>query len=123
MICYECKRKFYFKRKFLTLFKEDKEYLCESCYNKYPIHLHSEDILLEDYHAFILAMFDHKYKIDYNLFFHEYSKLYNSLSMKKGYIVLFLENVYLNDSFIETLDIVSKLFMSNIYILCFSMHN
>lgn len=123
MKCYECKRQFYFKRKFTTLFKEEREYLCENCYTRFPIHLQTEDIMLEDYHAIILSMFDKGYKIDYNLFFHEYSKIFQSLSLKKGYRVIFLDKVYLNDEFIETLDVISKLYMTNIYILCFTMHN
>lgn len=123
MICYECKKKFYFKRSFRNLFKEEEEFLCNNCYNKYQIKLQYEEIILDEYHAIILSMFPNYYKIDYNLFYKEYSKIFAAIYSKKGYIVLFFDHIYFNDYLLETLDAISKLFQSNLYILCFTVHN
>ena len=39
MNCLICKRPFYKKRSFLDLFKEEKGYICDLCYKRYPIKI------------------------------------------------------------------------------------
>lgn len=123
MICKNCKKKFYIKKSLHELFQKKYEYLCESCYKKYPIELKLTPLILDEYHCYILSIFPKKYKINYNYFVNEFSKIYSSLLNKKGYIVLFFDYIYLSDNVIEILDFYSKLFKENLYIITFYLQN
>ena len=119
MKCRICNNFFYIKRKILTLFSSNEEYICNSCYKKYPIALSYEAIALDRYHCLVLSIFKHHYRIDYNLFFKEYSKIYHACLKRKGYKVLFLDYIDLNDDTFEVLDCITKLIESNILVLTF----
>jgi hypothetical protein len=123
MICRNCGKRFYIKRSLHELFKRTEEYLCDKCYKKYPIELKITPLILEEYHCYILSMFSKKYYIDYNYFISEYSKIYFSSLNKKGYIILFFDYLYLSDNVIEILDLYSKLFNKNLYIITFNLRN
>lgn len=118
MICRLCNNDFYIKKELHNLFFDKKEYICDSCYKKYPIELEITDFPLEDYHCVILSMFKKNYYIDYDFFINEYSKIFSSIMLRNGYMVLFFDNFILNDFTIETIDLYSKLFQKNIYIFC-----
>lgn len=123
MICKNCGKRFYIKKSLHELFKKNYECLCDKCYKKYPIELKITPLILEDYHCYILSIFSKKYNIDYNYFINEYSKIYASALNKKGYVVLFFDYLYLSDNVIEILDLYSKLFKKNLYIITFILRN
>jgi hypothetical protein len=68
-------------------------------------------------------MFRKNYYIDYEFFIDEYSKIFSSIILRNGYMVLFFDIFTLNDYTIEMLDIYSKLLEKNIYVLCFHLRN
>lgn len=119
MICKNCGDYFYIRRKFLDLFSTKIEYICDKCYNMYPISLEFNQVLLDEYHCVIISMFKKRYRVDYNLFYKEYSKIINSYIERKGYFLLFFDYVDLNDYALEVLDVISKLNKSNILIVTF----
>jgi len=119
MICKICGDKFYVKRGFKDLLKTKKEQnICNKCLEKYGINLSFQRIVLEKYDVMVVSMFRRKENIDYNLFYDEYSKIFISLMMKKGYHVIFLDHIYLNDYMLEEIDGITKLLESNLIILC-----
>ena len=74
MVCGICGEFFYIRRSLLDLFKTKKEYICNRCYKKYPIHIGYEAIQLDLYNCIIISMFERKERIEYNAFFKEYGK-------------------------------------------------
>ena len=120
MRCLLCNQRFYIKRDFLNLFNTDILYICDRCYKKYPIELSYEDILLEKYECNVVSIFKKKHFIDYNAFVIEYNKIFISLSKINNNPIIFLNHLYLNDYDLEELDAITKLFESDINILCFS---
>lgn len=122
MICKICGDKFYIKRKFQDLLKTKHEQnICNKCLDKYGISLAFQKIVLEKYDVMVVSMFRRKEKIDYNLFYDEYSKIYISLMLKKGYHVLMADHLYLDDYMLEEIDGISKMLESNIIILCLTV--
>ena len=67
MKCLICNNYFYLRKSLLDLFKTKKEYICDKCYKKYPIHLKYELIELDLYQASIISLFDKKYNINLNV--------------------------------------------------------
>ena len=96
MYCKNCGNYFYIRRNLLTLFNSKKEYLCNKCYNLYPIKLEYNEVILEDYKAAIISIFEMKCKIDYNYYFLEYSKIFNANARRKDFHVLIID--YLKQS-------------------------
>jgi hypothetical protein len=123
MKCRFCNNDFYIRRELHKLFSNKKLYICDSCYNRYKIDLDVLEFPLDDYHCVILSMFRKNYYIDYEFFIDEYSKIFSSIILRNGYIVLFFDIFTLNDYTIEMLDIYSKLLEKNIYVLCFHLRN
>ncbi len=121
MRCIFCNELFYIKRTILDLFNTDKEYICNRCYKRYPINLTYEAIQLDKYECVIISMFKKRYKIDYNGFYKEYSKLFMANYIREGYHAMFFSHIKLTEDFLELIDAFSKLLDSNIAILCFSI--
>ena len=74
MECRICKKVFYERRTFLNLFKEEKGFICDSCYKRYPIEIQTEAFELENYNCLVVSIFKYGYKINYNYFIEEYQK-------------------------------------------------
>lgn len=121
MKCKLCDQMFYIKRGILELFKTSKEYICNKCYKKYPIALSYEVIQLEKYHVILLSIFDRSHRIDYNVFYKEYSKVFISNYKRRGYKTLFIDYLSLSYDEFETLDFISKLLDSNIIIVALNV--
>ncbi|MBQ9449516.1 MAG: hypothetical protein IJU60_06565 [Acholeplasmatales bacterium] len=122
MICKICGNKFFIKRSFKELLKTNHEQnICNKCLDKYGISLSFQKIVLENYDVMIVSMFKRKEKIDYNLFYDEYSKIFISLMMKKEYHVILEDHLYLDDYKIEEIDGISKMLESNLIILCLTV--
>ena len=117
--CLICDEHFYVKRSLLNLFHEEKEYICNRCYKKYPIRLSIEKCQLDLYDCFIISIFTQKYNIDYNVFYLEYSKIFKSYQNREGFETLFLDNIKFNDETLAVLDCISKLNNKNLIIVTF----
>lgn len=119
MLCKNCGDYFYIRRNLLTLFNSKKEYLCNKCYNLFPIKLEYTEVILEDYKAAIISIFERVCRIDYNYYFLEYSKIFNANVKRRGFHVLLLDYLSLSDYTIEVLDVISKLHKKNLLIITF----
>lgn len=120
MNCLICKRPFYKKRSFLDLFKEEKGYICDLCYKRYPIKITNEFFRLENYNCLVVSIFEYEYKINYNYFIEEYQKIYKRLANLNGSDVLFFDSVDLTN-YLELLNIYANLLSNNIIILTFNL--
>ena len=123
MKCLICNNYFYLKKSLLDLFKTKKEYICDKCYKKYPIHLRYELIELDMYQASIISLFDKKYNINLNVFHKEYSKIFENYFNKEEYQVIFLDYLSLDDRDLEALDGISKLFEKNLIVIVYAIIN
>ena len=120
MVCMICKKQFYEKRTLLNLFKEEKGYICNKCYQKYPIELETESFELENYNCLVVSMFKYDYKINYNAFIMEYQKIYLRLFNLNDSSLLFFDNVDLHKD-LEVLNLYANSLENNIIILTFHM--
>ena len=123
MICKICNEHFYSKRKIIDLFDTTESDICKRCINKHGLYLGFENVILDIYEARVVSLFKKKEKIEYNLFTNEFSKIYKSLALTKGYEVIFLDHIELDDEFLEDLDAISKLLQSNLIIMCLTKGN
>jgi hypothetical protein len=121
MKCLICNNHFIEKRKFLELFKVERDLLiCEKCYKKYPINLNLEFIELEKYHAVVISMFKRYYRINYNAYIYEYSKVLRQYFKRNGYFTLFFDKIDFDDHTLFMLDLISKLNDKNLIIVVFN---
>ncbi|MBE6137738.1 MAG: hypothetical protein E7176_05025 [Erysipelotrichaceae bacterium] len=119
MECKICKRFFYIRRNFVDLFSRRIEYICDKCYNLYPIKLQLESIELEDYSCRILSIFDKQYFIEYNCYIKEYNQIAMRYINNDNYQFMFFDTIVIDDYNLELLNMASKLFQNNLFILCF----
>ena len=119
MKCKICKKEFYIKRTFLSLMKEEKCYICDSCYNKYKIELSYQEFMLENYNCIVVSMFKQKHKIDYRAFYLEYNQLAKSLIKKENYELIMLDFIDLSYH-LELLNTYANLLQNNIIVLCYN---
>lgn len=117
MICKCCGRKFFIRRELLKLFAEQKAYLCDSCYRRYPLALRLQQIPLTQYHCYILTMFSEYPRVNVNFYAFEYSRICRQFMGRKNYFFLFLNSFSLSDEAIEVLDAISLLNRKNLFIL------
>ncbi len=120
MKCILCKKDFYERRTFINLFKEEKGYVCNRCYKKYPIELEYESFELENYNCLVVSMFKYNYKINYDAFIFEYQKIYKRLNELNDSTVLFFDYIDLNYN-LELINLYANLLENNIIILTFNM--
>ena len=119
--CVYCNKVFYIKRSLLELFSTKKEYICNTCYKKYPIDIRMEKIRLDIYDCTIISLFSEKYYIDKNYYIREYSKVFNAFYKKENNELLFFDEIDLDDNGLALLDGISKLLKSNLIILVFNV--
>ncbi len=101
----------------MNLFGNNIEYLCENCYKRNPISLELVQVPLESYHCYILTMFSKRNNIHINYYFREYNQIIKQYFHREGYFFLFFDSFSLTDRTIEVLDVISKLFQKNLFIL------
>lgn len=121
MYCRLCGKFFYIRRGFVELFSQKKEYLCDNCHNM--LNLKLEIIELERYHCYILSMFKKGRNIDYNYYINEYNIIVSKYICRDKYQFLFFDYIYLTDFNLEVLNMISKLFKKNLFILTFFIKN
>lgn len=120
MICRICNNKFYIKRDFIGLFSNKKYIICDSCYKKYPIDLNLETIELEKYNCYILSLFQKKQYINYNAYIYEYSEIINKYYKNDDNFLLIYDALDLtDDNCLEVLDVISKLWQKNLFVITF----
>ena len=123
MRCKICGDLFYTRRGINDLFRTKEETICRKCIIKHGINIEIENIILDLYEIRIVSLFKRKEKIEYNLFTDDFSKIYKALLLNDGYKVLFFDHIIINDETIEEFDGFTKLFESNLIIMCLSKRN
>lgn len=119
MICYNCKKVFYVKRNFLSLFETKKYYICNTCRNTYPIHLRYEEVPLENYSLCIISIFNMIYKLNLDAYQKEISKIVEYLMVKfKSYFFVYLDQFQLKDTYIEMLSFLADTQKKSIVLIC-----
>ncbi|MDE5546687.1 MAG: hypothetical protein K2I88_04405 [Anaeroplasmataceae bacterium] len=119
MICFNCKKKFYVKRNFLSLFETKKYYICNACKSSYPIHLEYEEIPLESYGLYIVSVFKNIYKLNLDAYQKEISRILEYLTLKfKEYFLVYLDSFKENDVNIELLNFLADTQKKSILLVC-----
>lgn len=119
MICYNCKKKFYVKRSFLSLFETKKYYICNTCRSSYPINLSYEEFPLENYSLSIVSIFKMIYKLNLNAYQKEISRIVEFLISKyKDYFFVYLDSFRENDVNIELLNFLADTQKKSILLIC-----
>lgn len=119
MICYNCKKKFYVKRSFLSLFETKKYYICNTCSSSYPINLSYEELPLENYSLSIVSIFKMIYKLNLNAYQKEISRIVEFLISKyKDYFFVYLDSFRENDVNIELLNFLADTQKKSILLIC-----
>ena len=90
MWCFICKKKFYIKRSFLTLFDTKTRFICDNCYNNNPINPKINMIQLDVEEIMVVSLLDTIYKVDMKPYAYEINQVYNYF-MKNyfGYYIIF----------------------------------
>ncbi|MDE6415166.1 MAG: hypothetical protein K2K48_07095 [Anaeroplasmataceae bacterium] len=119
MICYNCKKQFYVKRNFLSLFETKKYYICNACRSTYPIQFGYEEIPLENYTLFIVSIFKRTYKLNLDAYQKELSKIVEFLMKRyKDYFLVYLDSFKENDVQIECLSFLADTQKKSILLVC-----
>lgn len=114
-----CKKSFYIKKSFLTLFATKQYYLCQQCYQETPIRLKAESFYLDQRDVKVVSIFDEKIFINYNCYTLELSQIFEQFY--KSYFVLIIEELYLDEVVQEVLewlqqDVNKKLLIITFYV-------
>lgn len=124
MNCQNCKKIFYVKRSFLTLFLQKHYYICDHCRSEYPIQLKIEHIPLEIYEAVVISMFPSKIRMNFNAYILEIEKIVSYFVIHHpSYFFVFLDYVFINDLWLEQFNFLSLIEKKPILILCLQLRN
>lgn len=121
MKCKICNNKIIINKNLLNLFSFKNYYLCNSCYKKYNISLSLEKIYINNYEVVFIVMFNKKLYTDYNYFFVEYNQIIKKYNNYKDYKFLFFNDITLDDTFLISLELMTKLFNKKLLILTFTL--
>lgn len=102
MKCTNCKKAFYIKKSFLTLFETKKYYLCQQCYQETPIRLKAESFYLDEMDVKVISIFARKNFINYDCYTLELSQIFEKFY--PSYFVLIIEELYLDEVILEVLE-------------------
>ena len=119
MICQICKKKFYIKRTFLSLFDTKTKFICDRCYGNNPISLNIEMIMLDNGQIRVVSLFDNIYKIDIRPYVYEINQVYSYFHKEyKGYTILLLDYLYVTYFNLEVLSFWNEVFDKKVLIIC-----
>lgn len=119
MICYNCQKKFYVKRSFLSLFETKKYYICNACRASHPIQFSYEEIPLENFSLAVVSIFKITYKLNLNAYQEELSKIVEYFFKKyKSYFFVYLDKFWLNDFNLEALSFLADTQSKSIFLVC-----
>lgn len=121
MKCKICNNKIIINKNLLNLFSFKNYYLCNSCYKKCNISLSLEKIYINNYEVVFIVMFNKKLYADYNYFFVEYNQIIKKYNNYKDYKLLFFNDITLDDTFLISLELMTKLFNKKLLILTFTL--
>lgn len=119
MLCYNCGKKFYVKRNFLSLFETKKYYICNACQKAYPLEPSLEIIPLEDYNLYVLSLFRFLYRLNIDAYNKEISTIVSkTISNHKEYFPIYFDQVQLTDQMLEALSFIADGEKKSILLIC-----
>ncbi len=119
MDCYNCKKKFFVKRNFLTLFETKKYYICNACRKEHPIKLSFETIPLENYNLYLVSIFQAVYDLNLESYAIEIARIVEYfLKNKPEYFLVFIEKFKLDDLSVELLSFVADCEKKSVLLIC-----
>lgn len=119
MKCEKCGKEMRVSSKNGKSFVRKRGYLCDTCYKLYPISLGLTIIPLKMYKCTILSVFTEEYNVNYNYFIWEYNYIFHRYWDTPECFLLFMDSLRLNKSTLAVLDVISRLFRKNIFLLVF----
>ena len=124
MWCFICKKKFYIKRTFLTLFDTKTRFICDKCYNENPVNPKVNIVPLDDGSIVIVSLFDTIYRFNMNPYVYEINQVFNHFYKKyKGYHIILLDYLSLTLFNLEILSFWSTVFNKKLLIICGFLRN
>lgn len=119
MYCFVCKKKFYQKRGFLSLFDTKTRFICDRCYNENPVNPKVNMIPLDDGEIMIISLFDTIYRVDMRPYVYEINQVYNYFYYTfNGYYIIILDYLSLSYFNLEILSFWNQCFDKKVLIIC-----
>ena len=119
MLCYVCKKKFYLKRTFLTLFDTKTRFICDKCYNINPINPKVNYVQLDDGQIIVISLLNTIYKVDMSPYVYEINQVYSYfMNLYKDYYIILLDYLSLTYFNLEVLSFYMTAFDKKVLIIC-----
>ena len=119
MWCYVCKKKFYLKRTFLTLFDTKKRFICDKCYENNPVNPKVNFVPLDVGNIMIISLLDTSYKVDMKPYVYEINQVYSYfMNLYKDYYIILLDYLSLTYFNLEVLSFYMTAFDKKVLIIC-----
>lgn len=119
MLCYNCDKKFYVKRNFLSLFETKKYYICNHCRKTFPIKLKYEEISLPSSNLVVISIFEAIYQMNIEAYCVEISRISSYfLAKHTEYFFMYFDSFRLTDTALEVLNFISEVEKKPILLLC-----
>ncbi|MDE7263715.1 MAG: hypothetical protein K2N64_03550 [Anaeroplasmataceae bacterium] len=119
MICYNCYKKFYVKRNFLSLFETKKYYICNMCRKAFPIKMKYEEIPLQTFNLVIISIFEVVYQLKFESYSYEISRICSYFIKKHpNYFFIYFDSLRLTDLSLEIFNFISEEENKPILLLC-----
>ncbi len=118
MKCLICNRNFTIKGKLRDLFKNNKFYVCDACYKRYPIKLNYNVIPLNNYNLKIYSLFDKYYYFANDPFVLEFSHLLEYVLSQNYQNVLIYNNLNINERKLYIFENLANLVEDDLIIVC-----
>ena len=118
MDCLICGAYFNEPRFLKDLFRTKKFYTCLECIKKYPIEINFNYIPVNNKTLEIVSLFASDWRINYDVFFNEYSIIYqNIIKNNENKLVIMFNKFYLTESILLDFEYISTLVDKDIIIL------
>ena len=119
VICYVCKKKFYIKRTFLSLFDTKTRFICDNCYKNNPINPKVNIVPLDDGEIMIISLLDTIYKVDMRPYVYEINQVYQYfMDLYNDYHIILLDYLSLTYFNLEVLSFIKTAFDKKVLIIC-----
>ena len=124
MWCFICKKKFYIKRTFLTLFDTKTRFICDKCYGENPIKPKVNKVLLDDGEVIIISLFEGIFRVNMKPYAYEINQVFNYFYKEyKGYFIVLVDYISLTFFNLEILSFWSTAFDKKVLIICGVLRN
>ena len=118
MKCLICNKRITSKITFSDFFSRRNRFVCDKCYETFPIHINYNFIPLEKYGLNIYSIFDKEYHFKNDPFVMETSKIFNYLYEKDNNSIILLEKkLLINEYSLNIYQKIANINEKNIFII------